>query len=91
MAIEPMYGKFLIKRCEPESKSGGIIIPETAKDKPTKGEVLAVGKSKKDEQHDVKVGDVVIFKQWGGTEIRDEKGDQTLIMVSLDDILGIER
>jgi len=90
MAIEPMYGKFLIKRCEAESRSGGIIIPEVAKDKPTKGEVIAIGKSKKDEQHEVKVGDIVIFKQWGGTVIKGSD-EEELIIVNLDDILGIER
>ena len=90
MKIEPMMGRILIKRCEPEQKSGGIIIPDTAQEKSTKGEVLAVGKFEKDKEHNIQVGDFVCFPKWGGTEIKDENGD-VLIIIKADEILAIER
>lgn len=90
MNLKPLLGKVLIKRSEPETKSGGIIIPENAQEKSTKGEVLAVGQFEKDKEVDIKVGDIAYFPKWGGTEIKDEDG-QTFIIIKLEDILGIER
>lgn len=88
--LKPMLGKVLIKRSEPEQLSGGIIIPESAQEKSTKGEVLALGEFEKDKAFDIKVGDIAHFAKWGGTEIKDENGE-TLIVIKAEDILGIER
>ena len=59
--IKPALGKILIKRCEPEKKSGGIVIPESAQEKSSKGYVVAVGPFKKDEAIEIKEGDMVYF------------------------------
>ena len=90
MNLKPSLGKVLIKRSEPETKSGGIIIPETAQEKSTKGHVLAVGAFEKDKEFDIKTGDVAYFPKWGGTEIKDEAGD-TYIVIKAEEILGVER
>lgn len=90
MSIKPALGRVLIKRCEPETKSGGIIIPETAQEKSSKGEVLAIGPFEKDKQFDVKVGDTVHFAKWAGTELKSADNDG-LIIIKADEILGIER
>jgi chaperonin GroES len=82
-----------VKRVEEETKTkGGIIIPDTAKEKPQEGEVLAVGPGARDEagkriDPDVKVGDRILFGKWSGTEVRVD-GDDLLIMKE-SDILGI--
>ena len=90
MNLKPTLGKVLIKRCEPEAKSGGIIIPETAQEKSTKGAVLAIGGFEKDKEYDIKVGDVAYFAKWGGTEIKDESGE-SYIVIKAEEILGVER
>jgi chaperonin GroES len=90
MKIEPTAGKILIKRSEPERKSGGIIIPETAQEKSSKGAVHAVGPFQKDKEHAIKTGDTVFFAKWGGTEIKDDN-DDVFIIINVDEILGIER
>jgi chaperonin GroES len=75
MSIKPLHDRILVKRLEVEEKTaGGIIIPDNAKEKPTKGEVIEVGTGTKDEKGnnvalDVKKGDIVLFAKWGGTEI----------------------
>ena len=85
MNIKPTLDRVLIERCKPEKESGGIIIPEAAQEKSTKGTVIAIGKLEKD--YGFKVGDVVYFPKWGGTEINSEK---TLIIIKAEEILGIE-
>ncbi len=93
MKIRPLQDRVLVKRIESEEKTkGGIIIPDTAKEKPIEGEVLAVGKGKIQEDGtvrplDVKVGDRVLFGKYSGTEVKIE-GEESLI-VREDDVLGV--
>jgi len=85
MKLRPLQDRILVKRIEEEAKTaGGIFIPDTAKEKPQKGEIVAVGNGKKTEDGkvipmDVKVGDQVLFGKYAGTEIKVE-GQEYLIM-----------
>lgn len=84
----PLAGKVLVKPIEAEQKTaGGIIIPDSAKEKPLQGTVVAVGKAKKDEEMEVAVGNVVLYGKYSGTEISIE-GD-SLLLLSQSDILLI--
>ncbi len=93
MRFRPLHDRVLVRRVEEEERTkGGIIIPDTAKEKPQQGEVLAVGPGARDETGkliplDVKVGDKVLFGKWSGTEVKIE-GEELLIMKE-SDILGI--
>ena len=93
MAFRPLGDRVLVKRVEEESKTkGGIIIPDTAKEKPQEGEVVAVGPGIRDERGTVnalelKAGDRILFGKWSGTEVKLE-GEDLLIMKE-SDILGI--
>jgi len=93
MKLKPLQDRILVKRVEEETMTkGGIIIPDTAKEKPAEGEILAVGNGKLDENGkriplDVKVGDRVLFGKYSGTEVKID-GEESLIMRE-DDILGI--
>ncbi len=93
MKIRPLQDRVLVKRLEEEEKTkGGIIIPDTAKEKPQMGKVIAAGNGKKTEDGkivplDVKAGDKILFSKYAGTEVKVE-GDELLIMRE-DDILGI--
>ena len=82
--FKPLHDRVLIRRIEQESKtSGGIIIPDTAKEKPQKGIVVAAGPGKKDEPVTVKVGDSVLYGKYAGTEITVD-GQEYLIMREAD-------
>ena len=93
MKIRPLQDRIIVKRIEEEEKSkGGIIIPDTAKEKPQEGKVVAVGKGKANDDGkitplDVKVNDRVLFGKYSGSEINID-GDEHLIMRE-DDILGV--
>ena len=93
MKLRPLQDRIIVKRVEEETMTaGGIFIPETAKEKPQKGEIVAVGHGKKTEDGkvipiDVKVGEKVLFGKYAGTEIKIE-GEEFLIMRE-DDILGV--
>lgn len=88
MNIKPLADRVLIKPAAAEEKTlGGIIIPDSAKEKPLKGEVMAVGHGTKDEEMVVKVGDQVLYGKYAGTEI-ELKGEKYLIMRQ-SDILAI--
>ena len=93
MKFRPLGDRVLVKRVEEETKTkGGIIIPDTAKEKPQEGEVVAVGPGARDEKGkqtalDVKKGDRVLFGKWGGTEVKID-GDDLLILKE-SDILGV--
>lgn len=93
MKIRPLHDRIIVKRLEEEEKTkGGIIIPDTAKEKPMEGKVIAVGKGKvmedgKLQPLDVKAGDRVLFGKYSGTEVKIE-GEEHLIMRE-DDILGV--
>jgi chaperonin GroES len=93
MKFRPLHDRVVIKRIEAEEKTiGGIIIPDTAKEKPQEGEVIAVGPGGRDEAGklipiDVKAGDRVLFGKWSGTEVKID-GDEYLIMKE-SDIMGV--
>ena len=93
MNIRPLHDRVVVRRVEDERKSpGGIVIPDTAAEKPMQGEVLAVGKGKLDDggnrrSMEVKVGDKVLFGKYAGTEFRQD-GEEVLMMRE-DDIMGI--
>ncbi|PIW30424.1 MAG: co-chaperone GroES [Rhodobacterales bacterium CG15_BIG_FIL_POST_REV_8_21_14_020_59_13] len=93
MSFRPLHDRVLVKRVEEESKTkGGIIIPDTAKEKPQEGEIVAIGGGAiKDDGSvrplDVKVGDRILFGKWSGTEVTLE-GDELIIMKE-SDILGV--
>lgn len=93
MKIRPLNDRLLVKRLEEEAKTaGGIIIPDSAKEKPAEGQVMAVGPGKLNDKGDrtplqVKVGDRVLFSKYGGTDVKLD-GDDFLIMRE-DDILGV--
>ncbi len=93
MGFKPLHDRVLVRRVEEETKTkGGIIIPDTAKEKPSEGEVIAVGPGARNEDGnvaplDVKVGDRVLFSKYGGTEIKVDGED--LIVLRESDILGI--
>ena len=93
MKFRPLHDRVVVRRIDAEEKTaGGIIIPDTAKEKPQQGEVLAVGPGKRDETGklvalDVKAGDQILFGKWSGTEVKVD-GEDLLIMKE-DDIMGV--
>ena len=93
MKIKPLHDRVVVRRIDEEERTpGGVIIPDTAKEKPMQGEVLAVGPGGRDEAGkriapDVSVGDKVLFGKWSGTEVKID-GEELLIMKE-SDIMGI--
>jgi len=93
MKFRPLHDRVVVKRIDAEEKTkGGIIIPDTAKEKPQEGEVVAVGAGARDEQGklvppDVKVGDRVLFGKWSGTEVKID--GQDLLIMKESDIMGV--
>ena len=93
MAFRPLHDRVLVRRIEEDEKTaGGIIIPDTAKEKPQQGEVVAVGSGARNENGDitpmdVKAGDKILFGKWSGSEVKVD-GEELLIMKE-SDILGI--
>jgi chaperonin GroES len=93
MSFRPLHDRVLVRRIEADEKTaGGIIIPDTAKEKPQEGEIVAAGNGAKSEDGkvtplDVKAGDRVLFGKWSGTEVKVD-GEELLIMKE-SDILGI--
>ncbi len=93
MKFRPLHDRVVVKRLEEDSKSaGGIIIPDTVKEKPSRGEVLAVGPGTRDESGkinapDVKLGDIVLFGKWSGAEVKIDGAD--LLIMKESDILGV--
>jgi chaperonin GroES len=93
MKFRPLHDRVVVKRIEAEEKSaGGIIIPDTAKEKPSEGKVIAVGPGGRDETGklipiDLKVGDAVLFGKWSGTDVKID-GEELLIMKE-SDIMGV--
>jgi len=93
MKFRPLHDRVVIRRVEEETKSkGGIIIPDTAKEKPMQGEVVAIGPGGRDEAGkliaiDLKVGDIIIFGKWSGTEVKID--DKELLIMKESDIMGV--
>jgi len=94
MKIQPLADRVVIRRFEAEEKTaGGILLPDTARNKPQKGKVLAVGEGRLDKNGkriamDVKVGDTVLFTNWAGDEFKQAQGEDVLLMRA-DDILAV--
>src|SRR6185369_4564932 len=93
MKLRPLQDRILVKRVEEETKTaGGLYIPETAKEKPQRGEIVAVGNGKKTEEGkvlplDVKVGDTVLFGKYAGTEVKVD--NEEYLMMREDDLLAV--
>jgi chaperonin GroES len=93
MNFRPLHDRVLVRRIEQEERSaGGVIIPDTAREKPQEGEVVAVGPGARDEQGqlhplDVKVGDRVLFGKWSGTEVKIDGVE--LVVMKESDIMGV--
>jgi chaperonin GroES len=93
MKFRPLHDRVVVRRVEQESKSsGGIIIPDTAKEKPMEGEIIAVGPGGRDESGklipiDLKPGDRILFGKWSGTEVKID-GEELLIMKE-SDVMGV--
>ncbi|MEO0136536.1 MAG: co-chaperone GroES [candidate division WOR-3 bacterium] len=92
MTIKPLHDHILVERIEEEVKKGGIIIPDTAKEKPQQGRVIEVGDGRKDEKGnriplDVKKGDIILFGKYAGSEVKIE--DKEYLIIREDDVLGI--
>ena len=93
MTFRPLHDRVLVRRIEADEKTaGGIIIPDTAKEKPQEGEVIAVGPGSRDEsgklvELDVKVGDRILFGKWSGTEIK--LNGEDLIIMKESDVMGV--
>ena len=93
--VKPLYDRVLVKRTESEAKTaGGIILPDSAQEKPQEGEVIAVGPGAKNEDGklspmDVKVGDIVLFGKWSGTEVKIDNKEYSIMKES--DIMGISK
>ena len=93
MKFRPLHDRVVVKRIDAEEKTkGGILIPDTAKEKPWEGEVLAVGPGGRDESGkripiDIKVGDRILFGKWSGTEIKLD--GQDLLIMKESDVLGV--
>ena len=93
MAFRPLHDRVVVKRIDAEEKTaGGIIIPDSAKEKPSQGEVIAVGPGARDESGklvplDVQVGDRVLFGKWSGTEVKID--GQELLIMKESDIMGV--
>ena len=93
MKFRPLHDRVVVRRIDAEEKTaGGIIIPDTAKEKPSQGEVIAVGPGGRDESGkltpiDLKVGDTVLFGKWSGTEVKIDGQDYLIVKES--DLLGV--
>ncbi len=93
MKFRPLHDRVVVKRIDAEEKTaGGIIIPDTAKEKPSQGEIVAVGPGGRDESGtlmpiDLKVGDTVLFGKWSGTEVKID--GQDLLIMKESDIMGV--
>jgi chaperonin GroES len=93
MAFRPLHDRVVVRRIEADQKTaGGIIIPDSAQEKPSEGEIVAVGEGNRDDDGDripldVKVGDRVLFGKWSGTEVK--IGGEDLLIMKESDIMGI--
>lgn len=94
MKIKPLSNRILVRRSKVKSSKGGILLPDTAQEKPKEGEVIAVGPGKaNDKGHveplSIKIGDKVLFSSYSGTEVKGENEDEEMLILSEDDVLGV--
>lgn len=92
--IKPLGNRVLVKRSEVRMSRGGILLPETAQEKPRQGEIVAVGPGKLDDKGNlqelsVAIGDLVLFSSYAGTEVKTEEDQGEYLIMSEDDILGV--
>ena len=92
--IKPLGNRVLVKRSEAKATKGGILLPDTAKEKPKQGEVVAAGPGKIDEEGKlhpmaVRVGDTILFTAYAGTEVKNSDADAEYLIMTEDDILGV--
>lgn len=92
--IKPLGKRVLIKRSKAQTSKGGILLPDSAQEKPKEGTVIAVGPGKRDESGtlepmSIKVGDRVLFSSYAGTEVKTENENEECLILSEDDILGV--
>ena len=92
--IQPLGNRVLVKRSEMKMSKGGILLPETAQEKPKQGEVVAVGPGKVDDTGNLKamsvnIGDFVLFSSYAGTEVKTEDDQAEYLIMSEDDIFGV--
>jgi chaperonin GroES len=92
--IKPLNNRVLVKRFKAQTSKGGIILPDTAQEKPKEGEVIAVGPGLRDEEGNVhpvavKVGDRILFSSYSGTEIKDKASEEEYLILTEEDILGV--
>jgi chaperonin GroES len=92
--IKPLGNRILVKRVQAKTSKGGILLPDSAQEKPKQGEVLAVGPGKMNEEGDlqkmqVKVGDLVLFSSYAGMEVKAEESDTECLILAEEDVLGV--
>lgn len=92
--VKPLGNRVLVKRAEAKTTKGGIILPDTAQEKPRQGQVVAIGPGKMDDNGEiqpmnVRVGDMILFTTYGGTEVKTEENGVEYLIMSEDDILGV--
>lgn len=92
--IQPLGNRVLVKRLQSRTSKGGIILPDTAQEKPRQGEVIAMGPGKMDEEGRVQkmhvnVGDQILFSSYAGTEVKTEEAGSEYLIMSEEDILGV--
>ncbi len=92
--IKPLNNRVLVKRSKAQTTKGGIILPETAQEKPKEGEVLAVGPGARDEEGNmiplsVKVGDRILFSSYAGTEVKEQDSEDEMLIMTEDEILCV--
>lgn len=93
-AIYPLGNRIVVKRSQKQTTKGGIILPDTAKEKPKEGEVIAVGPGKRNEKGELepmslKKGDKILFSSYAGTEVKGDSSEEELMIMSEDEVLGI--
>lgn len=94
MKIKPLGNRILVRRSKVKSSKGGILLPDTAQEKPKEGEVIAVGPGKTNDKGliealSIKEKDRVLFSSYSGTEVKGENEDEEMLILSEDDILGV--
>ncbi|MEZ5315228.1 MAG: co-chaperone GroES [Chlamydiales bacterium] len=92
--IKPLNNRILIKRSKAPKRKGGILLPDTAQEKPKEGQVVAVGAGKRDEEGNlqpltVKVGECILFSSFAGTEVKNADLEDEYLILSEDDVLGV--
>ncbi len=92
--VKPLGNRVLVKRAEAKTTKGGILLPDSAQEKPRQGEIVAVGPGKMDDNGEiqpmnVRVGDTILFTTYGGTEVKTEENGIEYLIMSEDDILGV--